>query len=392
MRFVGIDIGAERHSVAIVDDGGRVVSKSVSFEEGAAGYRRLGELLGSPADCLIAMEATGHYWKNLFVSLAAEGFQIVLLNPLRTRRFAEEELQRTKTDKVDAVSIARFAAQKRPTATTLHGPAIEELKQLVRLREQSVQHLGDRVRHLHKAIDLTFAEFTRHVRGLDTELATAILLRYPTAKALRTISVRKLAGLCYDGRRGIGDDLARALIEAAKISVGHFSSEPYQLQVRYACEDIVSLRTRVRGLETDIELRLNTHEVGKLLTTIPGVSTLTAARIIAETGDPARFRSAAAFASYIGAVPRLHQSGKKRYSGKPAIPLGNARLRRALWMPVLVGIRLNPWLRTYYLRLRAAGKRPKVAIIAAMHKLLIAIYSVAKHRTPFVLQLPATLT
>ncbi len=246
MRFVGIDIGAERHSVAIVDDGGRVVSKSVSFEEGAAGYRRLGELLGSPADCLIAMEATGHYWKNLFASLAAEGFQIVLLNPLRTRRFAEEELQRTKTDKVDAVSIARFAAQKRPTATTLHGPAIEELKQLVRLREQSVQHLGDRVRHLHKAIDLTFPEFTRHVRGLDTELATAILLRYPTAKALRTISVRKLAGLCYDGRRGIGDDLARALIEAAKISVGHFSSEPYQLQVRYACEDIVSLRTRVR--------------------------------------------------------------------------------------------------------------------------------------------------
>jgi len=270
-----------------------------------------------------------------------------LLNSLRTRCFAEEELQRTKTDKVDAVSIARFAAQKRPAATALRGPAIEELKQLMFLREQSVQHMGDRVRHLHQALDLTFPEFTRHVRGLDTELATAILSRYPTAQALRTISVRKLARLCYDGRHRIGDVLARALIEAAKISAGHYSSEPYQLQVRYACEDIISLRTRVRRLATDIELRLNTHEVGKLLTTIPGVSTLTAARIIAETGDPAQFRSAAAFASYIGAVPRLHQSGKKRYSGKPAIPLGNARLRRALWMPVLAGIRVNPWLRTY---------------------------------------------
>ncbi len=75
MRFIGIDIGAERHSVATVDDGGKVVSKSMSFEEGAAGYRRLGELLGSPADCLIAMEATGHYWENLFASLAAEGFK-----------------------------------------------------------------------------------------------------------------------------------------------------------------------------------------------------------------------------------------------------------------------------------------------------------------------------
>src|SRR5260370_8075834 len=171
MRFVGIDIGAERHSVAIVDDGGRVVSKSVSFEEGAAGCRRLGALLGSPADCLIAMEATGHYWENLFVSLATEGFQIVLLNPLRTRRFAEEELQRTKTDKVDAVSIARFAAQKRPTATTLHGPAIEELKQLVRLREQSVQHLAARGRHFHKAIALTFPPSTPPLRCLHTQPA-----------------------------------------------------------------------------------------------------------------------------------------------------------------------------------------------------------------------------
>jgi transposase len=57
-------------------------------------------------------------------------------------------------------------------------------------------------------------------------------------------------------------------------------------------------------------------------------------------------------------------------------------------MPVIVGIRVNPWLSAYYRRLRAAGKRPKVAIIAAMHKLLAAIYSVAKHRRPFVPALP----
>ncbi len=42
------------------------------------------------------------------------------------------------------------------------------------------------------------------------------------------------------------------------------------------------------------------------------------------------------FASYVGVVPRLHQSGKRRFSANVAIPLGNARLRRALWMPVLV--------------------------------------------------------
>src|SRR5216684_6994456 len=61
----------------------------------------------------------------------------------------------------------------------------------------------------------------------------------------------------------------------------------------------------------------------------------------------------------VGVVPRLHQSGKRRFSGRVAIPLGNARLRRALWMPVLVAVRLNPWLRAYYWRLRrpANGQR-----------------------------------
>jgi len=66
------------------------------------------------ASMLVAMEATGHYWQNLFAVLVAEGFAVALLNPMRTRRFAGEGLARAKTDALDAVGIARFGAQKRP--------------------------------------------------------------------------------------------------------------------------------------------------------------------------------------------------------------------------------------------------------------------------------------
>jgi hypothetical protein len=52
-------------------------------------------------------------------------------------------------------------------------------------------------------------------------------------------------------------------------------------------------------------------------------------------------------------------------------------------MPTLTAVRYNPWLRSYYQRLRARGKLPKVALVACMHTLLFAIYSVAKHRKPF---------
>jgi hypothetical protein len=53
-------------------------------------------------------------------------------------------------------------------------------------------------------------------------------------------------------------------------------------------------------------------------------------------------------------------------------------------MPTLTAVRKNPWLRVYYERLRARGKLPKVALVAAMRKLLIAVYHVAKHRRPFI--------
>jgi len=293
MRFAGVDIASETHVIALVDEGGAVLVKPTAFTEDAAGYGKLFEQLGARAALLVAMEATGHYWKNLFAALAARGFSVALLNPVRTHRFAEEDLQRTKTDAIDALGIARFAAQKRPPATRLPDPATEELRELVRLRERLLQDFGDRVRQLHRLVDLGFPEFTRYVKGLDSELASAILHDYPTAAAFRGVSAKRLAGLRYDGRHQVGAELAGLLIEAAKHSVGHHHGEAYRVQVRYACEDLDILRRRLRQLNRDIEGTLGAHEVGMLLTSIEGIGPNTAARLIAELGNPAEFRTPA---------------------------------------------------------------------------------------------------
>jgi hypothetical protein len=71
----------------------------------------------------------------------------------------------------------------------------------------------------------------------------------------------------------------------------------------------------VKQLEQDIERKIQAHEVGKLLTTIDGIGSRTAACLIGELGDPSRFRDAAALASYVGVVPRLRQSGKRAFAG-----------------------------------------------------------------------------
>lgn len=135
-------------------------------------------------------------------------------------------------------------------------PAAEELRELVRLGERLMGDLGDRLRQLHRAVDLGFSEFTNHVRTLVSDLAIAILSRYPTAIAYGNVSQKKLARLCYDGRHEVGDELARALVAAAKNSVGRHHSETQRREIAYACEGIVVLRARLHELACDIKQKL----------------------------------------------------------------------------------------------------------------------------------------
>ena len=383
MRFVGIDIAAKRHVFAILDEDGVVLTRPTAFAEDAQGYATLlRALAGGPA--LVVMEATGHYWKNLFAVLTAADHPVALLNPLRTRRFQDEDLERTKTDAIDALGLAHFGRQKRPAPDRLGEAASEELKELVRHRDRLKQDFDDRVRQLHRLVDLGFPEFTRYVRSLDSMLATAILADYPTAQALAEAAAHRLAKLRFDGRHKVGIDLARQLIEAARRSVGQHHGPAYRIQVQDICQDLDLWRRRLKEREGDIERLLERHEVGRLLTTIDGIGPQSAARIIAEVGDPARFATPAALAAYVGVVPALKQSGKRRSARAGLTPIGHARLRTALWMPVLAAVRRNPWLKAFYDRLIARGKPPKLALVAALRKLLHAVHSVARHCRPFV--------
>jgi transposase len=391
LRYAGIDIGSQEHTIAVVDGAGEVLIKPTPVGELKEGYDRVREVLGAPDDLLVVMEATGHYWQNLFGHLTGQGYSVAVINPLRTRRYAEEELARTKTDAIDARGLARFGAEKKPAPTVLPDAATLELRELVRMRDRLVQEYADKTRQLHRLVDLGFPELKRLVKELDAPTILALLSEYPTAAAYERTTPARIAKLEAGGRK-VGRELAQAVFDAAARSVGRHHGHVYELQVRYLCDDLRLLKKRIREIEGDIGQLLNQHEVGKLLTTIPGVGPQTSARIIAEVGDPTQFASPATLAAFIGLVPSLRQSGRNRSTRAHLTVFGHARLRKGLWMPTLVAVRYNPWLRATYQRLRARGKPAKVALVACMRKLVGAIYSVAKNRRAFVpiLTPPAT--
>jgi transposase len=122
------------------------------------------------------------------------------------------------------------------------------------------------------------------------------------------------------------------------------------------------------------------REHDDLLQSVPGIGRITARTLLAtvpELGTLAR-RPVAAL---VGVAPLNNDSG--RFRGRRSTWGGRAEARRVLYMAALVAVRFNPVLKVYYERLVALGKRRKVALVAAMHKLLIILNAILRDKKPW---------
>ncbi|HEY9789192.1 MAG TPA: transposase [Candidatus Obscuribacterales bacterium] len=128
---VGIDIAKRTFDVATFVDGKK---KHKQFKNNIDGFALLIEWfcqLGI-ARAHVCMEATGIYGEALSVFLHETGHRVSVVNPARIHGFALSQLQRAKTDKADAIVIARFCAAMVPDAWVPPSPATRKLRDLVR--------------------------------------------------------------------------------------------------------------------------------------------------------------------------------------------------------------------------------------------------------------------
>jgi len=156
-----------------------------------------------------------------------------------------------------------------------------------------------------------------------------------------------------------------------------------------------NVRSFVRSLEREIdrvEKAIAQHvashpalaQQAALLESIPGISSLTAQKILAELGGAAdRFASSSSAAAYAGLAPREHRSGSSVRKRTRLSKRGNAAPRKALYFPAVTALRFNPLVKAFYERLVASGKRKMVALGAAMLKLLKIAVGVLRSGKPF---------
>jgi transposase len=167
--ILGIDISKQRFEVALLV---KDKIKNKSFPNTTEGFETLALWLKKQNGHQInaCLEATGNYGEDLATFLHEAGHSVSIVNPARIKGFAQSELIRTKTDKVDAGIIARFALAMKPDPWVPPSPEIRSLRALVRRADSLIDMLTQEKNRLgtaHESVDPLVKE---HIAYLNQEI------------------------------------------------------------------------------------------------------------------------------------------------------------------------------------------------------------------------------
>jgi transposase len=193
----------------------------------------------------------------------------------------------------------------------------------------------------------------------------------PEVRELQAL-VRRIDDLVEMAAREKGRLASPALSKSARQSITRTVTflEKEAAKVRAAADQLVAA---TETLAADREL----------LESVPGIGRQTATTILAELPAVGRLPSAESAAAYCGLAPREFQSGTSVKKRTRLSKAGNARLRKALFLPTQTGVRFNPVLQGFFKKLVDAGKPRMQAVGACMRKLVMLCYGVLKNRKPF---------
>jgi len=209
MLYIGIDVASQKHDCCIIDSNGEVLNENFTFQNNREGFDYLLETiwsfmpLKSLSDVRIGLESTGHYSTNLTNFLKAEGFKITVFNPLHVNMYRKAQtLRKTKTDKTDARFLAIMLFSEDSKSYSPISYQISELKSLVRHRTRLISYRSRLKVSVSRLITILFPELPSVVWSVNQKSCRALLLMFPTAKAIANCHLTKLTNLLSNASKG----------------------------------------------------------------------------------------------------------------------------------------------------------------------------------------------
>ena len=357
--IVGIDLADKKQMVVVTDHDSKVLARRTfrcrAWDLGQAlDWAAQRAAAKGFAGVTVACEPTGHRWRVVGQLAADRGMPLVCVQPLQmswARR--SEDLTFDKTDDKDAVLIARLTGQLRCYIPEPVDETWGRLRHLGARREQLIIEAGSQIQQIRALLECVWpaALDTANYpfRSRTWAAAMSFILDRDGGDLSRT---RRLGPARFERavrreivRRGGQRPtlrIVRGLFAALSDPTGVLAHRRGALErVQLLLDDWHDTNRKLADTEQRMTTVLDELELTDLVTSIPGLSVVGAAAILAETGDPRRFPTARAMVKHAGLAPREKLSGA--FVGRTKLTgQGGPLLRLAAWRAVWGALQANP--------------------------------------------------
>jgi transposase len=391
---IGVDIASEIQYARCFDYRGIEIGKTIKFNNDAEGFKQFaawvseGKARNNKQTVMVGLEPTGHYWFNLVQYLQDNAMKVVLVNPFHVNRSKElDDNNPTKNDRKDPKTIAMLVKDGRYIEPYIPEGVYKELRIAMDTRWQIVKQLNCIRNRVKRWLSIYFPEFNNVFGDWEGKAALIVLKEFATpVKVLSKGEDGIIERWKKEKIRAVGQKRAKALVEAARTSVGikqgllaaendlELLIETYELQMRHYDKTIAlaeTLTQQIPGMEQILHIK--------------GVGLVTAAGFMAEVGDLSRFEHPRQIQKLAGLNLKETSSGK--HKGKTTISKrGRSRLRALLFQGIMPLVATNSEfkeLHKYYTTRAINPLKKKQSLILLCCKLIRVFFALVNKRVAY---------
>lgn len=385
MLYVGIDVSKYKHDVAVIDTEGTVWITHLQISNTREGFTKLkmtlNNLQTSTGENLqVALEDTGHYSFNLLRFLREQKYPTYSYNPLLIKEFSKHQsLRKTKTDKKDAMVIARKLREDIDKQLFEVHTHMIELKYATRNVTRIKENCTKQKISYTRLLDILFPELSTFLGSPTAKhdsYVYTILKEFPSPAKIANAHLTKLTNIISSNSRGrFGKDKAIELKELSAQSIGS-SSSALEFELLQTIDTIEYFTAQRKLADKEVETLMK--EIDSPILSIPGIGVNLGSIILAEIRDINNFKSPNQLLAFAGCEPSISTSGTNQTETGHMVKRGSSQLRWALHESARLMSIWSPSMRLYLDKKRSEGKHYNVAISHVVKKLVRIIYQLLK--------------
>ena len=393
MNAVGIDVSKGKSMVAIMRPFGEIVSSPFEIKHTTSDINSLVELINSiEGESRIVMEHTGRYYEVLAHQLSEANLFVSAINPKLIKDFDNDSLRKVKSDKADAVKIARYALDKWQNLKQYS--VMDELRnQLKTMNRQFgfyMKHKTAMKNNLIGILDQTYpgvnTYFDSPARSDGSQKWVDFASTYWHVDCVRKVSLNAFIdhyqNWCKRKKYNFSQSKAEEIYGKAKELVPVLSKDAItKLIIKQAVDQLNSASTTVESLRTLMNETASKLPEYPVVMAMKGVGTSLGSQLMAEIGDVRRFSSKKSLIAFAGIEPQPNDSGKIVGNDSGISKVGSAVLRRTLFLIMTVILKTQPQdepVFQFMNKKRSEGKPYKVYMMASANKFLRIYYARVK--------------